>query len=323
MRAPSLDRCVGAALLAAAASCAVAQTYPSRPVRVIVPFTAGSQTDVTARIITARMSDHWKQQVVVDNRTGAGGTIGTNIVAESTPDGYTLLIHSSGYAIAPALYPKWKVDVLRDFQAISLLVSSPHILLASPTLGPKTVKEFIDYARNKGPAFTWSSAGVGSGTHFVGEKFFLATKLQHAHVAYKGTPEAMLDAITGRVDVFFSPLGPAVPFVKDGKALALAVTSKKRSATVPNVPTVDEAGVPGFEFTIWFLLTAPAKTPKPVIDTLSKEVRRILALPDVIRSFESQGAVVEPRTPAETQAFVAAEVKVLGEVARAAKVPTF
>lgn len=323
MRAPFLLRCAGAALLAAAASCPTAQTYPNRPVRVVVPFTAGSQTDVTARVITARMSDQWKQQVIVDNRTGAGGTIGTSIVAESTPDGYTLLAHSSGFAIAPALYPKWKVDVLRDFQAISLLVSSPHILVTSPTLGPKSVKELIDFARSKGPAFTWSSAGVGSGTHFVGEKFFLATKLQHIHVPYKGTPEAMLDAVTGRVAVFFAPLGPAVPFVRDGKALALAVTSKNRNATVPNVPTVDESGVPGFEFTIWFLLAAPAKTPKPAIDALSKEVTRILALPDVIKSFETQGAVVEPRTPAETQKFVAEEVKVLGEVARAAKVPTF
>jgi len=311
------------ALAAAASTCAQAQTYPVRPIRVVVPFTPGSQTDVTARIVTARMSETFRQQVVVDNRSGAGGTIGMGIVAEAAPDGYTLLAHSSGYAIAPALYPKMKFDMLRDFQAISLLVSSPHILVTHPTQGPKTVKDLIELARSKGPAFNWSSAGVGSGTHFVGEKFFLATKLQHTHVPYKGTPEAMLDAMTGRVNVFFSPLGPAVPHVKEGRGHGIAVTSLKRNSAVPNVPTVDESGLTGFDFTIWFLLAAPAKTPKPVIEILSKETTRILQLPDVVKIFDTQGAVPEPRTPEETQKFVATEIKVLGDIARLAKVPTF
>jgi len=321
--ARSALRLAVAALVAAWLSPTFAQSFPARPIRIVVPFTAGSQTDITARLISAKMSEGLKQQVVVDNRGGAGGTIGTTIVGEATPDGHTLLAHSSGYAIGPALYPKLKVDMLRDFQAISTLVNTPHILVISPGLGPKTLKEFLEFARAKADDFTWSSAGVGSGTHFVGEKFMLATRLKHRHVPFKGTPEAMLDAITGRVHIFFAPLGPAVPFVKDGKAAALAVTSTTRNPAVPNVPTVIEAGVPGFEFSLWFILSAPAKTPKPVVQALSKEVLRVLALPDVVKAFESQGAVVAPLSPEETQKYVASEMKVYADVVRAANIPVF
>jgi tripartite-type tricarboxylate transporter receptor subunit TctC len=265
----------------------------------------------------------WGQQVVADNRTGAGGTIGTGIVAEATPDGYTLLAHSSGYSIAPALYPKWKVNMLRDFQGVTTLVATPHIMAISPKLGPKNLKEFIDHARKQGDKFNWASAGVGSGTHFCGEIFMIAAKLKHNHVAYKGTPEALLDAMTGRVNVFFSPLGATMPFLKEGRVLGIAVTSKARNPVVPEVPTVSESGLPGFEVDLWFVLSAPSKTPKTLIDKISTDVRKVLAMPEIIKAFEVTGVVTAPRTPDDTQAFVARELKSFAEVAKSANVPTF
>ena len=310
-------------LALAASSIGLAQTYPIRPVRVVVPFSAGSQTDITARMIGQKLAEMWSHQVVTDNRTGAGGTIGTSIVADSIADGYTLLAHSSGYAIAPALYPSWKKNMLRDMQGITTLVATPHILAVSPKLGPKTLKEFIEHAHRQGEKFTWASAGVGSGTHFCGEIFMIAAKLKHNHVAYKGTPEALLDAMTGRVNVFFSPLGATMPFLKEGRVLGIAVTSKARNPVVPDVPTVAESGLPGFEVDLWFVLAAPGKTPKAIVEKISTDVRKVLAMPEIIKAFEVTGVVTDPRTPDETQKFVARELKTFAEVAKAANVPTF
>ena len=311
------------AVLGGGSIAAQAQNYPTKPVRILVPFTAGSQTDITARLVASRLYEAWGQQVVVDNRGGAGGTVGTGIAAEATPDGYTLLAHSSGYAIAPALYPKWKVNMQRDFKPITTLVATPHVIVTSPNLGPKNLKEFIEFARKKGEGFTWSSAGSGSGTHFCGEIFMLAAKLNHNHVAYKGTPEALVDAITGRVNVFFSPLGAAMPFIRDGKALALAVTSTERNPALPNVPTAAEAALPGFQVDLWFILAAPGKTPKAVIDRIWSDVTKVLRAPDIVKNFGATGVVTVPRPVAETEAFVAHELKTYAEVAKAAKIPTF
>jgi tripartite-type tricarboxylate transporter receptor subunit TctC len=312
-----------AAVAIAAAVPSLGQAFPVRPVRIVVPFTPGSLTDVSARLVATNLTEMWGQQVVIDNRSGAGGTIGTNIVAEANPDGYTLLAHSSGYAIAPALYPKWKVDMLRDFQGISTLVSSPHVMTISPKLGPKNLQEFLAYARKLGERFSWAHAGVGSGTHFAGELFMTAAKLQNVSVAYKGLPEALLDSITGRVNVFFAPLGPAVPFIRDGRALALAVTSKARSPVIPDVPTVAESAIPGFEVEIWFVLSAPSKTPRPIVDKISADVQKVLQLQSIRKTLDASGVVAIPRSADETQAFLAKEIKVFAEVARTAKIPTF
>ena len=299
------------------------QTFPNKPVRIVVPFTAGSQTDIIARVISPKLTELWNQQMIIDNRGGAGGTIGTGIVAEATPDGYTLLLHSSGYSVGPALYPKWKVNMSRDFQPITTLVSTPHVIVVSPNLGPKTLKEFIEFARKKGDSFIWGSAGTGSGTHFCGEIFMQAAKLKNTHVPYKGTPEALVDTITGRVQVFFAPLGAAVPFLKDGKALGLAVTSKARNPAVPNIPTASEAGLPGFVVDFWFLLAAPAKTPKPIIDKIWRDTTKVLAMPDVVKAFAVTGVVPDVRTVADTQKFVADEMKTFAEIVRNANIPTF
>ncbi len=319
-------RCVfalaAAALMGAVVPAARAQTFPTKPVRIVVPFTAGSQTDLIARVISPRLTELWGQQMIIDNRGGAGGTLGTGIVADSTPDGYTLLLHSSGYSVAPAIYPKWKVNMLRDFQPITTLVSTPHVVIVSPNLGPKTLKELIELARKKGDGFTWGSAGTGSGTHFCGEIFMQAANLTHTHVPSKGTPEALIDTITGRVNVFFAPLGAAVPFLRDGKALGLAVTSKKRNPAVPNIPTVDEAGLAGFQVDFWFLLAAPAKVPKPVIEKIWTDVGKVLNMPEVIKAFAVTGVVPDVRTIAETERFVTAELKTYADVVRLAKIPT-
>lgn len=313
----------GATIAAASVPTVQAQSYPTRPVRVLVPFTAGSQTDITTRVIAQKLTESWGQQVVIDNRGGAGGTVGVGIVAEATPDGYNLLAHSSGYAIGPSLYPKWKINMQRDFQPITTLVAMPHAVVISPNLGPKSLKEFIEFGRKKGEGFTWSSAGTGSGTHFCGELFMMAAKLKHTHIAYKGTPEALLDAVTARVNVFFAPLGAVMPFVKDGKALALAVTSKARNPVLPNVPTVAEAALPGFEVDFWFILAAPAKTPKPIVGKLWTDVTKVLGMPDVVKAFAVTGVVPAPRSIAETEAFVAHEIKTYAEVVKSANIPTF
>ena len=324
-----MDRCKEARTIWAAALAALmttlvhAQPYPNKPVRIVVPFTAGSQTDIIARVISPKLTELWNQQMIIDNRGGAGGTIGTGIVADATPDGYTLLLHSSGYSVGPALYPKWKVNMQRDLQPITTLVSTPHVVLVGPNLGPKTLKELIEFARKRGESFVWGSAGTGSGTHFCGEIFMQAAKLKHTHVPYKGTPEALVDTITGRVSVFFAPLGAAVPFLKDGKALGLAVTSKGRNPAVPNIPTAAEAGMPGFVVDFWFLLAAPAKTPKPVIDKIWADTAKVLAMPDVIKAFAVTGVVPDVRTVAETQKFVNEEMRTFAEVAKSANIPTF
>jgi tripartite-type tricarboxylate transporter receptor subunit TctC len=320
----AIAACAVALLGTAGATFAQARIdYPARPVRVICTFTPGSLTDVTARILAGKLTETTGQQFVVDNRAGAGGTIGTIMAAEASPDGYTLLAHSSGYAIAPALYPKLKVNMLRDFQALSIMILQPHALTIGNNLGPKNIKDFFDHVAKKQEKFVWGSAGVGSSTHLVGEKFFLEAKFKHTHVPYKGTPEALLDAMTGRVEVFFAPIANSAPFHREGKAIMLAVTSKKRSPLTPNVPTLDETVLPGFEYDVWTILAAPSKTPKPVLARLTAEIQKIYRMPDVLKTIETMGGVPGAQDPAQAQAFAAKEIEALGRVARAANVPTF
>lgn len=314
-------------VFAAALTCGTAQAfaqadkYPTKPVRLVVPFSAGSQTDALSRLMGQKLTQAMGEQVIVDNRSGAGGMLGMQVVANAIPDGYTLLVHSSAYSIGPHLYPKMNMDIGRDFQAVSLIASSPHVLVISPQLGPKTLKEFVDYSRKKGDV-TWSHAGAGSSTHLVGEKFMLETKLKHTGVPYKGSPEAMTDTIAMRVSLFFPALGQAAPFINDGRVIGLALTSKERSPVLPNVPTVAESGIPDFEYEVWFLIAAPGKTPKPIINKLSAELRRALVMPDVKRALDTMGSVARPITPEEAQAYALKEYESLGKIIKIAKVPT-
>ncbi len=294
--------------------------YPTRAIRLIVPFSAGSQTDALSRLLGQKLTQSLGEQVVIDNRAGAGGMLAMQMAANANPDGHTLLFHSSAYSIGPHLYPKMNVNIARDFQAISLVASTPHVLVTSPQLGPKSLKEFLDFARSKGD-LNWSHAGIGSSTHLVGEKFMLETKLRHTGIPFKGAPEALTDAISMRVSLFFAAVGHAAPFVQDGRVIPLAVTSKDRSPALPNVPTVAESGMAGFDYEVWFLIAAPGKTPKPIVGKLSSDVRRALGLNDFKRTLDTMGSVGRPMTPDEAQAYALKEYETLGKVIIAAKVP--
>ena len=313
---------VAAALgfLGAACSAQAQQHYPARPVRMIVAFTAGSETDFFARIVGQKLSESWSQQVVVDNRPGAGGTLAGGIVVAAPNDGYTLFMNSMAHAVIPAIYTRLPYDTLRDFAGISEVAGVPNVLVVPPALGARSVKELIALARQKPGQLTFGSAGVGSGMHINGEQFRLAADIGVTHVPYKGGPEALTDAIAGRIDFVFSPMGIGLPLIKDKRLVALAVSTASRSPVLPEVPTVAEAGVPGFEFDTWYGLFAPARTPRPILSQVSREVSRMLAAPDVKSRFAVRGAVPKPSTPEQFDRFVRAEAGKLGKVVKAAGV---
>jgi len=305
-------------LLIAWASTAAGQGYPSKPVRLVVPFTAGSATDILARTYGQKLSEMWSQPVVVDNRPGAGGTIGAAVVAKSAPDGYTLLVHSAAQAYNPSIYPSLPYDTVKDFIDVVPLGGQPNVLVVAPSSGIKTVAELIAQAKQKPGQLNFGSAGTGSGTHINGEKFKLAAGIDVVHIPYKGTPEALTDTIAGRVTYFFSPISAALPFVRDGKLVALAVSTAKRSSALPNVPTVAEAGLPGFDYSLWVGLFAPTGTPADVIDKIARDVRTVAQSADVKERFAALGAEPMPMTPIEFKQFVDTEIAESAKVVKAA-----
>jgi len=300
---------------------AQAQAFPAKPVRMVVPFTAGSETDYLARIVGIRLGEAWGQQVVVENRPGAGGVLATNVVAQAPGDGYTLLMGSMSHAIAPALHTKLPYNPLRDFSGVSQVAGVPNVLVVAPA-GAKTVKDLIALAKQKPGQVTFGSAGNGSGMHINGEQFRLAADLKVLHVAYKGGPESLTDLLGGRIDFVFSPIGLAVPLVKDKKLIALAVSTASRSPALPEVPTVAEAGVPGFEFDTWYGLFVPSATPKPITRQISTEVAKALNLPEVKAQLASRGAVPRPSSPEEFDSFVRAEIEKMAGIVKAAGLKT-
>jgi len=302
----------------AAAAGVTAQNFPTKPVRMIVPFTAGSATDLLARRIAQKMSDNWNQQVVVDNRGGGGGTLGASIVAKATPDGYTLLVHSIAFAMNAALYSKLPYDPLKDFVPVSQILISTSLLVVAPTLGVKSVKELIALAKQKPGKLTFSSSGVGSGTHLNGEQFRFAAGIDVVHVPYKGVPEPLIDTIAGRIDYFLPPLVPALPFIRDGRLLALAVSTARRTPVLPDVPTIAEAALPGYEYQAWFGVFAPARTPRPVVEQISREIARIVDLPDIKKQMLNQGEEGRPSTPEEFARFVRAEIEKASKIVKLA-----
>jgi len=308
-----------AALAVSVASSGVwAQDYPNKPVRIIVPFTAGSATDILARTVGERLTELWKQTVVVDNRAGAGGTIGAGVVAKSPPDGYTLLVHSAAQAVNPFIYPNLPYDTLKDFVQVAPLGGQPNVLVVAPSSGYKTVADLIHDAKRRPSVLNFGSAGVGSGTHINAEKFKLAAGIDVVHVPYKGTPEALTDTMTGRVTYFFSPISAALPHVREGKLLALAVSSAKRSSVLPNVPTVAESGLPGFDYNLWVGMFAPAGTPAQVVDKLNRDVNSVLREATVRERLASLGAEPMPMSTAEFDRFVRAEMDDAAKVVKAA-----
>ena len=300
------------------ATLASAQDFPTKPVKIVVPFTAGSATDILARTIGQKLNEMWGQTVVIENRPGAGGTIGANAVAKSPPDGTTLMVHSSGHAVNAFIYPTLPYDTQKDFVAVVPLGGQPNVLVVSPSSGYKTMADLLTDAKKRPGALTYASAGIGSSTHFNAEKFKLAAGIDVLHVPYKGTPEAMTDTMTGRVQYFFAPISGALAQVREGKLVALAVSSSKRSGLLPNVPTVAEAGLPGFDYNLWVGVFAPAGTPADVVDKIGRSVNRVLGEPDVKERMASLGAEPMPMTPAEFDKFVRAEMDDAAKVVKAA-----
>ena len=317
MRAFACAVVAGVAFVAGPGHAQTPQQYPARPIRMIVPFTAGSASDLVARRVALKMTDNWGQQVVIDNRGGGGGTLGTAIVAKASPDGYTLLVHSIAFAMNAALYSNLPYDSQKDLAGVSQIMISTSLLVASPGLGVKSVKELIALAKEKPGQLNFASSGVGSGTHLNGEMFRFAAGIDVVHVPYKGVPEPLVDTITGRIHYFLPPLVPTLPFLRDGRLLPLAVSTARRTPVLPDVPTIAET-LPGYEFQAWFGVFAPAGTPRPVVEQISREIARVVDLPDIKKQFLVQGEEGKGSTPEEFTGFVRAEIEKYRKVVKMA-----
>jgi tripartite-type tricarboxylate transporter receptor subunit TctC len=292
--------------------------WPKQTVKLVVPFTAGSGTDIIARAVAEKLGPALGQTVVIENKPGAGGTIAANQVAKSPADGYTLLVHSSGHVVNPALYPNLPYDTLKDLSGVTALASLPNIMVASPAKGYKDVKDLLAKVKAKPDGFNYASAGNGSATHINAEKFRVAAGITATHIPFRGTPEALTETISGRIDWFFAPIVSALPLVKDGKLQALAVGTPKRSNDLPNVPTTVEAGVPGSEYTFWVGMLAPSGTPRAVVDKLNAEVVKILNDKEFKTKLDNIGADPMPMTPGAFDAFIRSETESVAKLVQAA-----
>lgn len=294
-----------------------AQQYPNRPIRFIVPFPPGGGNDIVGRIVAQRLHEALGQTVVVDNRGGAGGTIGTNIAASAPADGYTMLINNISLAVNATLFAKLPYDTLKDLAPVSLVGRQPNLVAVPPALPVGSVREFLDLARAKPGAVIYGTGGVGTASHLATEMLQLMTGTKMVHVPYKGLGPALLDLMGGRVQMIISTMASAMPLVKGGKLKALAVTTAQRSPFFPDVPTMQEAGVAGYEFSTWYMLVVPARTPQPVVARLNTELQKILSLPAVRAQFSAQGLESTPTSAAQAQAYLRTEVGKWAKVIRA------
>ena len=292
--------------------------FPSRPIRIVIGFTPGGQPDITTRLIGAKLTETFKQQVVVDNRPGGGGVIGTKIVADASPDGHTLLAVSSSHVISPAIRANLPYDTLKDFAGISMTAAACYVLVVGPAFSARTVQELIAMAKAKPGELAFSSAGAGSGTHFAAELFMQIAGFTALHVPFKGIPEAMTDAMTGRVQFFMAPLASASQIVKDGKLRGLAVTSSKRTAVLPDVPTLAESGLTGFRWDSWAGVLAPVKTPRTIVARLNQEIVRTLELPEIRERFRTLGTEPMPMRPEAFDAFLREQYRIVVDIAKKA-----
>jgi tripartite-type tricarboxylate transporter receptor subunit TctC len=306
-----------ALLLAALSAAAHADVYPSRPIRFVVAFPPGGGTDIIARSIAQKLGERWSQQVLVDNRPGAGGNIGTDIVAKSAPDGYTLLMGSAGpLAINASLFASLPFDPQRDLAPVTLAASTPNVLVVHPSLKAATVKELIALAKTEPGRINFASSGFGTPAQLAGELFNTMAGVKLVHVPYKGASPALADLLGGQVQLMFSTMPPALPHMKEGRLRALAVTSLKRSPAAPELPTVDEAALPGFEANTWHGVVLPAGAPAEIIARLNREIVAILHLPEVVGRLESQGAEPVGSTPEEFAAYIRSETVKWAKVVR-------
>jgi tripartite-type tricarboxylate transporter receptor subunit TctC len=309
---------VGLAALLSTCASALADTYPSKPIRAIIPFGAGSATDVIPRIVFDQLASQLGQAIIVENRGGAGGTIGAAAVAKADPDGYTLLVNSSAHTITPAIYPNLTYDVARDFAAVGAIGSVPNVLIISPEKGLKTLPEFVAAAKAKPGTFNFASVGIGSAVHLSAERFRISASYEAQHIPFKGGAEALTEVIAGRVEYYFCPIATALPHIRDGKLLGLAVSSPKRASALPDVPTTLEAGFADSDYTFWIGVFAPAKTPRDIVDKLNREMASAVAAPAVREKLATLGVELMPMTPSEFDAHVKGEIVRYATFAKAA-----
>ena len=314
---------VAAAALSLAAPAALAQDaagFPGKAIHVIVPFTAGSATDVAARLVGERQNALWGQPVLVENRPGAGGTIGIAQVSKADPDGYTLAVVSTGHVVNDVLYKDLQYDLVRDLAGVAPLVSLPSVLITSPAMGFKNVAELVAAAKAKPGEFNYGTAGVGSAAHINSAKFLAATGISALHVPLKGTPPILSEAMGGRLHFAWVPSIASMGQLKDGKLLALAVSTTQRIGALPEVPTIAEAGYPGGEFNFWVAMLAPRKTPRDIVGKLNGEITRALNTPDMKDRLAKLGGEPMTMSPGQLDAFIRQEHDVLGKVMRDAGV---
>jgi tripartite-type tricarboxylate transporter receptor subunit TctC len=318
-------RFVGLAAAAAAApsilvSRALGADWPVRPVRVVVPFTPGGSTDITARLVSNRLQEVWGQSVVVENKPGAGGNIAADMVAHSDPDGYTVFIVGPGLATNQFLYPSLSYDPVGDFAPVTLLITQPNLMCVPNSSPAKSVKEFIAYCNENKGKVTYASSGNGTTLHLSGELFKRMAKVEMTHIPYRGGAPAINDLIPGRVDVIFDNMPSILSHVKAGSLRGLAVTTKDRVAVVADIPTIAESGVPGFDVFSWFGFFVPAKTPRDIVARINADTNAALAHASVKSRFEELGATPKGSTPAELAAFLKSEIDKWGPVIQEAKI---
>ena len=307
-------------MLGAAALCAQAQTYPAKPVRFIIPFPPGGPTDIMGRLAAQRLTEAWGVQVVADNRAGAGGNIGSEICSKSPPDGYTICMMTVAQSISPSIYPKLGFDPLKDFAPVTLMSTLPSLLMVHPSLPVKNVKDLVALAKAKPAILTYASTGNGTSPHMLMEMFKWMAGVNLVHVPYKGASPAMIDQISGQIDVAFSTAIAALPFVQQGKVRAIAVSTKDRFPPLPDLPTVEQGGVKGFDGSSWQGVVMPAGTPRDMVAKANAELAKMLKSPDMKEKILQQGGIASGNSPEEFTAFIKNEIDKWAKVAKAAKV---
>jgi tripartite-type tricarboxylate transporter receptor subunit TctC len=308
---------LAAAVLSLPAAAMAAESYPTRPIRIVVPFSPGGGNDIVARFVAQRMTESFGQTAVVDNRAGAGSTLGTDVVAKSVPDGYTLLVTHNAIAINETLYPKLPYDAERDFAQVILVGSTTNTLVVNPKVPVKSTKDLIALAKSKSGALNYASTGAGGTSHLAMEYFKLSTGTDLVHIPYKGTGPALTDVAGGQLQTMISALPGTLPFIQGKRLVALATTGAKRSAFLPELPTLGESGVPGYVFDTWYGLHAPAKTPRDIVTKLNTTVAKALSTPAVKEQLFKAGIEAEPGTPEAFRKFMISEIQKMAKIIKA------
>ncbi|RJF95558.1 Bug family tripartite tricarboxylate transporter substrate binding protein [Noviherbaspirillum saxi] len=308
---------IGGVVLSTAFSVAAADVYPSKPIKWVVPFTPGGAMDTMARTLGEKMSQSMKQPIIIENRPGAGGVVGSTMVAKSEPDGYTMMIVSIGHAVNPSLYKKLSYDPIKDFEPVSLVGIVPNVLVVNPAVKAANVSDLVSLAKQQPGKLTFASAGSGTTIHLAGELFASMANIDILHVPYKGSAPAVTDLMGHQVDMMFDSVSSAKPYIDAGRLKPLAVTTSKRSSVLPNVPTVAEAGIKGYELSGWYAVFVPAKTPQPVVNRLNDELVKALKQADVKARFTQIGAEAVGSTPAELAKYLNSETAKWSEIVRA------